>query len=136
MGLIFLAVLYRKYAIFVDTARKYALKSPQNPRKALVQAVDECIQNNVLKDLLISQKSEVLESMLTTFNKELYEKNLREQAIAEGLAEGRAQGRATLLTDLVQKKLAKNMSIPAIAEALEQPEDVILSIIEQIKKAQ
>ena len=126
-----------EYAIFVDTARKYALKSPQNPRKALVQAVDECIQNNVLKDLLISQKSEVLETMLTTFNKELYEKNLREQAIAEGLAEGRAQGhaegRATLLTDLVQKKLAKNMSIPAIAEALEQSEEVILSIVDQIK---
>lgn len=83
--------------------------------------------------------------MLTTFNKELYEKNLREQAIAEGLAEGRAQGhaegraqgraegRATLLTDLVQKKLAKNMSIPAIAEALEQSEEVILSIVDQLK---
>jgi len=125
----------KEYSIFVDTARKYTLQNPKNPRKALTQAVNECIKNDILKDLLISQKAEVLEIMLTTFNKELYEKELREEAIAEGIAEGRAEGRADLLTNLVQKKLDKNHSVHDIAEALEQTEDVILSIIEKIQKA-
>lgn len=142
----------KEYAVFVDTARKYTLQNPKNPRKALSQAIDECITNNILTDLLMSQKAEVLEMVLTTFNKELYEKELREEAIAEGLEEGRAKGRAegrvegraegragghaNLLSSLVQKKLNKNYSVSEIAEMLEQSEDTILSIIEKIEKVQ
>lgn len=137
-----------EYAVFVDTARKYASQNSKNPRKAFAQAVEECIQNNILKELLVSQKAEVLETMLTTFNKELYEKNLRERAIAEGLAEGRAEGlaeglaegraegrkegRKELLVEKIQKKLDRNLSVLQIAEELEEDVEVIRNLIDEL----
>ena len=51
----------------------------------------------------------MLELVLTTFNKELYEKELKEEAIAAGLAEGLEKGRTDFLVSLVQKKLNKNL---------------------------
>lgn len=79
--------------------------------------------------------------MLTSFNKELYEKELKEEAIAAGLKEGQQlgllqglqQGHDNLLISLVQKKLAKNYSIAEIADALEQPIEIIQSIIEKLQ---
>ncbi len=119
----------KEYALFVDTVREYMHKSPKTPRKAFTKAVENCINNNILRDFLVNQKSEVLETMLTTFNKELYEKNLREQATAEGLAEGK---KAHLL-EQIQKKLNKNQTIEQIAEALEESPEVIQQYIEELK---
>lgn len=118
-----------EYAIFVNTVREFAKGDPKNPRKAFMKAVEHCIDHNVLRDFLVKQKSEVLETMLTTFNKELYEKNLKEQAIAEGLA----KGKKAYLLKLIQKKLNKNQSIEQIAEALEESPEVIQQYIEELK---
>lgn len=62
---------------------------------------------------------------------------LREQCMTEALAEGRAQGIAQGITagrlegkkDLIQKKLAKGKSIEEIADALEEPVEVIEEMI-------
>lgn len=118
-----------EYAIFVNTVREFAKGDPKNPRKAFMKAVEHCIDHNVLRDFLVKQKSEVLETMLTTFNKELYEKNLKEQAIAEGLA----KGEKAYLLKLIQKKLNKNQSIGQIAEALEESPEVIQQYIEELE---
>lgn len=127
----------KEYSIFVDTARKYTLQDPRNTRRAISKAVEECIERNVLRDLLVSQKAEVLETMVWTFNKELYEKELREEAIAagkaEGRAEGRTEGRKDLLTAQVRKKLEKKKSVQEIAEALEESIEVIQTIIDELK---
>ena len=132
----------KEYTIFVDTVRKFTLQTPKNPRKALSLAIEECIENDILRNLLVSQKAEVLELVLTTFNKELYEKELKEEAIAAGLAEGREKGlaeglekgRTDFLVSLVQKKLNKNLSVSEIAKELEQTVDEIQSIIDELNK--
>ena len=66
---------------------------------------------------------------------------LREQCMTEALAEGRAQGIAQGMAqgitagrlegkkDLIQKKLAKGKSIEEIADALEEPVEVIEEMI-------
>ena len=138
----------KEYSLFVDTVRKYMQKDSKNPRKAFSEAINECIKTDILKDLLVSQKAEVLETMLTSFNKELYEKELKEEAIASGLAEGRElglqlglqqgiqQGRDDLLIDLVQKKLSKNCSVADIANALEQSIETIESIVAKLNNSQ
>ena len=131
----------KEYTIFVDTVRKFTLQTPKNPRKALSLAIEECIENDILRNLLVSQKAEVLELVLTTFNKELYEKELKEEAIAAGLAEGREKGlaeglekgRTDFLVSLVQKKLNKSLSVSEIADDLEQSVDDIQSIIDELK---
>lgn len=92
--------------------------------------LEECIREGILRDILISQKAEVLELVLTTFNKELYEKGLREDAVREGLEEGRKEQ----LIMQVQKKLNKNKTVDEIADELEEDIVVVQSIIEEMKR--
>ena len=42
-------------------------------------AVDECIEKDILKDVLTKNRSEVITMFLTTFNKKMYEESLRDE---------------------------------------------------------
>ena len=72
-----------EYSIFVAKVREYATADIENRELAIVRAIDECIEAGILADILIEQKAEVLELMLTTFNKELYEQGLKEEGARE-----------------------------------------------------
>ena len=78
------------YIIFVRKVQKY--KQENNLEEAINKAVDECIREGILSKILRLHKAEVIELILTEFNKELYEQGLREDAWEEGLEEGRAVG--------------------------------------------
>jgi len=80
------------YTAFVKKVQTYRMS--MNLEVAVNKAVDECIQENILKDILLSHKAEVIMLTLTEFSKEIHEKYLREDAREEGLAEGRAEGKA------------------------------------------
>ena len=72
-----------EYAIFVDKARRYAAADMERRVEAITRAIDECIEEGILVDILTEQKAEVLELALTTFNRELYEQGLREEGARE-----------------------------------------------------
>lgn len=78
------------YAVFVRKVQAYKLE--HNLEEAINKAVDECIREGILSEILRLHKAEVIEVVLTEFNKELYEQGLREDAWEEGLEEGRAVG--------------------------------------------
>ena len=69
-----------EYAIFVGKVREYAMNDMENRESAITRAIDDCIEQGILVDILKEQKAEVLELVLTTFNRELYEQGLREDA--------------------------------------------------------
>ena len=85
--------------------------------------------------------------ILTTYDKDLYEKTLKEDAREEGREEGREQGRAEGREQgkeegreegrkeekraLVQKKLEKGKTISQIADDLEDTEENIAHLIEE-----
>lgn len=121
-----------EYAIFVARVRQYTAQEPKNPREAITRAVDECIEEGILKDILVAQKAEVLETMLSTFNKELYEQGLRE----EGAREAEGRGEKNLLRKQVKKKMDKNQSLEEIADALEESVEVIQGIVDELKVEQ
>jgi len=81
-----------EYISFVKKVQMY--KHSANLTEAINKAVDECIKEDILKDILLQHKAEVIELVLTTFNKELHEKYLKEDAREEGFAEGKAEGKA------------------------------------------
>ena len=72
--------------------REHTKNDPKNPSEAIERAVDECIEEGILADILTSQKAEVLELALTTFDRELYEQGLREEGEAIGEARGEVRG--------------------------------------------
>lgn len=70
--------------------------------------------------VLTKQKSEVLEVVLTTFNQELYEKNLKQGAYYEKLVEK------------VKLKMSKRLSAEEIAEALEETVETIEKLMKEL----
>ena len=51
--------------------------------KAVDEAVKDCIQKNILKDVLSEERSAVMLEMLTTFDEKLYAEGLREEGREE-----------------------------------------------------
>lgn len=113
-----------KYAIFVAKVREYAKCYPACLDMAITKAIDDCIADNILKEFLIERKSEVLEMVLYSFDKELYEKDLKQIAYEEG--------EQNKLVQQVQKKLSKGKSVEVIAEELEESVHNIQDIITKI----
>ena len=119
-----------EYSIFVATVRKHK-KENVSLVDAITRAIDECIEKGILVDILTKQRSEVLEVLLTTFNQELYEKNLKQDAYEDGILQGISMGEYNKSKELVFKKLQKGQSIEEIANVLEENVEVIEKIINE-----
>ena len=76
-----------EYSIFVQCVREY-IQSEPSVEDALEKAIDTCIHQDVLADFLKKHRAEVTNMILTTYDKDLYEKTLKEDAREEGLESG------------------------------------------------
>ena len=76
-----------EYSIFVQCVREY-IQSEPSVEDALEKAIDTCINQDVLADFLKKHRAEVTNMILTTYDKDLYEKALKEDAREEGLESG------------------------------------------------
>ena len=94
--------------------------------------VNECIQENILKEFLMKNKAEVIAVSIFEYNKEEEEKKLRKAEFDYGLEQGIQQGleRGDLLRVIKQtlKKIQKGCTSEETADMLE----VDRTVIEQI----
>jgi len=79
------------YSYFVNCVRNY-LKKGFARKEAVLFAVEECIEKGILKDVLVKHRAEVVDMFLTTFDKKMYERAVRDEAREAGLEEGRMAG--------------------------------------------
>lgn len=79
-----------EYSIFIATVRKYE-EIYDDLTWAVNMAIEDCINNNILREVLMNSKSEVASMVLTTFDREVYERDLREDAYGEGYILGAVQ---------------------------------------------
>ena len=79
-----------EYSIFVQCVREY-IQSESSVEDALEKAIDTCINQDVLAEFLKKYRAEVTNMILTTYDKDLYEKTLKEDAREEGREEIRAE---------------------------------------------
>ena len=70
-----------KYIVFYNGTKD----EPDSMEDAVSKAMDACIRQNVLTDFLKKHRAEVLEMILTTYNKKLHEKTLRREGRDEGI---------------------------------------------------
>ena len=73
-------------------------------RKAIIEAVDYCIENNILRDFLIVHRAEVFDMLLTEYDEKLHAETLKQEGYDEGLKAGLEKGikekeRYTLLVE-------------------------------------
>ena len=83
----------KEYAIFVDTVRRYTDLYGFR-EEAVTMAINECIENNVLKDFLIKNKQDVLFSCLFEYDAEKHMDVVAHEEYEKGLEEGEAKGKA------------------------------------------
>jgi len=99
-----------EYALFNNILRKY-IKQGIEYEKAVHMAVDECIRQNILHDILQKNKAEVIDLMLTEYNQEQHYEALRE--------EGKERAEARLIP-IIAEKDAIIADKDALIEALQQ----------------
>ena len=92
------------YAFFVSRVRAY-LAAGCTLEAAVDRAIDDCVTNDKLTDILVKNRAEVKNMFLTDFSEKKYRKILVEEAIAEGREAGR------LLTIRIFREAKENPEI-------------------------
>lgn len=133
-----------EYAIFIARVRQYMGEEQMPLKQAITLAMEQCIEDGILEDILRKQRDEVLGVLLTTFNKELHEKCLKEDAFAEGfnngfkdgykdgISTGKDEGARENRMNLLKIKLAKGKSLEQIADELEESVEEIEKLTEHL----
>lgn len=80
----------RGYQIYTDKVRRYSAVSPLE--EAVERAVDECIQENILKDFFTQNRREVMDMSVFEFDYDLYLEVRVEDATRKGIEQGLEQG--------------------------------------------
>jgi len=80
----------REYCLFVQTVRDYTQTNPVE--EAVHLAVEDCIQNDILRDFLLSQKAKVIQMAIYEFDVETEIRKLRESEFQYGVDTGREEG--------------------------------------------
>ena len=83
--------ILREYAQYVDCVRRYAKEFELID--AIEQAVDECIQRNILSEFLRKNKAEVIAMSIFEYDKEEEERKLRKAEYESGVESGIAEGK-------------------------------------------
>lgn len=72
-------------------------------KDAVIEALEHCIKNDILKEFLLEQKSEVIAMSIYEYNEEYVRRTLLEEGQEIGYAEGRAEGKAEMLVENIEK---------------------------------
>lgn len=134
----------RDYMTFVEKVRKKTDDEKINVREAVIQAIDECIEENILVDFFKEHREEIVEVSIYDYEEEKVRKTLADEAREEGLAEGikeeiekgieKGIEEGEILTKInqIMKKVRKSKSLPTIASELEEEEADIKPIYDAV----
>ena len=119
----------KEYSIFVDTVR-IQCKKTSDPRHAVTKAVDICIEKEILRDVLVKHKAEVISMVLTSFNQKAYEEDLKNQ-YKEGVEEGFSLGRMQMAQEIALRLFHSGNSPEQIAQLTGIDVEVVKQWIEK-----
>ncbi len=85
----------KNYSIFVAIVRKYIKEIPSGTedreeavRTAIEKAIDDCIENDILKDFFEKHRKEVVEMEMWDYNEELHYKTIAQEKYEDGYGNG------------------------------------------------
>ena len=123
------------YSKYTDRVRKYA--KIMDTRKAVECAVNECIEEGILKEFLERNRAEAIKMSIFEYDEARHMQMEREQAKEEGFEEGREEGRAegyVLMACKTIRRLSKVMQPVEITSVVEWSEEKIRQVIELVEK--
>ena len=112
----------RDYAIYTDKIRAYT--ETMELAEAVDRAINECIEEDVLRDFLMGHKAEARAMSIFEYDQERHMQQEREAGIEKG--------KRQLLRRQVQKNLSRGMNFAEIAEVLDETEERIREIAAEV----
>jgi hypothetical protein len=91
-----------EYAVFVERIRE-RLAAGEQLEDAVKQAVDICMKEGVLADILRTQRAEVEELMWAEFNEERFIAKEKEYSWEDGNKAGKVKGRAESILEILEE---------------------------------
>ena len=102
----------KEYAQFIDIIRHYLKENEHwSNEQAISKAIDDCIKNNILRDILQKERLRFMASILSEFDEVGYKEMIREEAYEDAYEEayGKAYGEGEISGMI---KLAQNLNLP------------------------
>lgn len=118
-----------EYSWFIQRIREHMAEDVGRDA-AIIQAVKDCEQENILAEFVREHGSEVINMLYTQFNME----DALEVRYEEGFEDGEAKGAEKKLVEQVCRKLTKGKSSQSIADDLDKPADIIAKICAAAEK--
>ena len=79
----------KEYAQFIDIIRHYLKENEHwSNEQAISKAIDDCIKNNILRDILQKERLRVMASILSEFDEVGYKEMIRQEAYEDAYEEG------------------------------------------------
>ena len=120
-----------EYMHYVDRVRGYARDMPID--EAVRKAVDECIQQDILREFLLRNKAEVVRMSIYEYDEEATRKAIRDTAYERGLEDGETKGYGRGMED--GEAIGKQKDILWLLEDIEPvPDTLQKEIMEETDK--
>jgi len=114
----------RGYMTFVNKTRCKTQVERKDVKQAVLEAIDECMEENILVDFFEKHREEVIEVSIYDYDEEKVRKTLVDEA--------REEGEQLKVVLLIIKKVKKSKSLPTIASELEEEEADIRPIYDAV----
>ncbi len=119
----------KEYAQFIDIIRHYLRENKHwSNEQAISKAIDDCIQNNILRDILQKERLRVMASILSEFDEVGYKEMIRQEAYEDAYEEGHEAG----LEEGREQELAHGVkSYIKLAQSIGYAESKIVTMLMQ-----
>jgi len=114
------------YSILMDKITRY--KNTMSLKASIETAIEECINEDILRGYLMKHRNEVLGSLLTDFDQKKYERTIYEDGVLAGTEQGIAIGTEQGIKQSIENLAAHYMSEdPALSEteALDKAKSIL-----------
>ena len=105
-----------------------------NLEDAIEKAINQCMEENVLRDFLAQHREEVMHVMTLDYTFERRLEMQRAEAIEDGERIGKEIGKEEKLSEQIRKKIQKGKPLDQIADELEEVPETIRPLYEKIKQ--
>lgn len=118
------------YMTFVNKVNEYHKgRDNEDLTEDIEKAVDYCIANNILKEFLLDNRSEIIKMTVLDYTFERQIELEKKASFEQGEERGIERGAEDKIVELIKKKLNKNKSTEEIAKELEEDVDTITELI-------
>ena len=121
----------REYAAFVATVRELLVQGEISDRDAAVgTAVDQCVKEGILRDILVQHKSEVVDMILTEYDEEDIYRLMKRDAREEERERLEAEN-AKRDAERIRKLNKSGIPVETIAECMGFEQDQVRKILDE-----